>query len=155
MVLREDRIHWEVRAFLRGIGWNLLAGEYPGGSDNELRPFYIRDPTVARDNSPSPRQHSLDTYEIDLVAQKEDIILLIEMKPIYSKKDQDKLVRIIDERRSHLDTALKDQLGINPQSVKKIIPALGFSEHSKFSRENRFVYLLVSDDYAITWMDEA
>ena len=41
-------------AVVRDGGWRLIAGQYPGGSDDELPALNIVDPTVARDNSPIP-----------------------------------------------------------------------------------------------------
>ena len=65
----------------------MIAGEYPNGSDDELNVLSISDPTVARDNSPDPRRHSFGEIIPDLIAYKDDVILIIEAKPNYSVDD--------------------------------------------------------------------
>ncbi len=75
--IRQDLVHYSVREFLRSKGWQLIAGQYPNGSDNELPPLNVLDPNLARDNSPDPRRHSKNKYVPDLVACKQKLMRLI------------------------------------------------------------------------------
>lgn len=56
--MTESFVHVAMREYLKKEGWTLVAGEYPGGSDDELYVLSIMDPSVACDNSPDPRRHS-------------------------------------------------------------------------------------------------
>jgi hypothetical protein len=102
----EAFVHRAVRRYLGAAGWTLLAGQWPGGSDDSLHVLYIVDPTLARDDSPDPRRHSLDKFVPDLVAIKDGVLMIVEAKPRYAASDYDKLGRLLGERRIDLDTAL-------------------------------------------------
>ena len=96
-----------MRAFLKGQGWLLVAGEYPGGSDHELYQLNVVDRVVARDNSPDPRRHSSGELTPDLVALRNRTLFIGEAKPRYDDLDRDKLVRLLTERQSDLIAALE------------------------------------------------
>jgi hypothetical protein len=85
----------------------LLAGEYPGGSDHELYPLNVTDPTVARDNSPDPRRHSTGELIPDIVALKGRALLLGEAKVHYSDADRVKLETLTGDRVGDLEAALE------------------------------------------------
>jgi hypothetical protein len=103
----EAFVHRAVRRHLVADGWTLVAGQWPGGTDDALHILYIVDPTVARDLSPDPRRHSLDKFVPDVVALKDGTLLIVEAKPAYSQMDYDKLQRLLSERRDDLYTALR------------------------------------------------
>ena len=103
----EGHIHLYMRTFLKGQGWQLIAGEYPGGSDHELYPLNVVDPTVARDDSPDPRRHSLGELIPDIVALQGRNLLIGEAKPRYDDGDRAKLNRLLTDRRSNLLTTLR------------------------------------------------
>jgi len=103
----EAFVHRAVRRYLVADGWTLVAGQWPGGTDDALHILYIVDPTVARDLSPDPRRHSLDKFVPDVVALKDGMLLIVEAKPGYSQIDYDKLQRLLSERRDDLYTALR------------------------------------------------
>jgi hypothetical protein len=88
-----------MREYLKSEGWILVAGEYPGGSDHELYPLNVVDPSVARDNSPDPRRHSLREIIPDLVALRGRDLFIGEAKVGYSEKDRDKLDDLVNTRR--------------------------------------------------------
>ena len=48
--MTETFIHIAMRKYLKKEGWTLVAGEYPGGSDDELFVLSIMHPIVAKDN---------------------------------------------------------------------------------------------------------
>ena len=56
------------------------------------------DPYFARDQSPDHRRHSLNKLVPDLIAYRDNEFLIIEMKPRYSKADEDKLLELLSGR---------------------------------------------------------
>ena len=102
----EGHIHLYMRAFLKGQGWQLIAGEYPRGSDHDLYPLNVVDPTVARDDSPAPRRHSLGELIPDIVALRGRSLLIGEAKLRHDDGDRAKLDYLLTERRSDLLAAL-------------------------------------------------
>jgi len=102
----EGHIHLAMRRVLVDQGWLLVAGEFPGGSDHELYPLNVVDPTVARDGSPDPRRHSLGELIPDLVALRGRELFIGEAKTQYSEADRVKLERLVTERRLDLIRAL-------------------------------------------------
>ncbi len=131
MGLSETGIHIAARRLLKGEGWQLIAGQYPGGSDDECSPLYILDPTVARDNSPDPRRHSSNKQVPDIVALRGQAIMIVEAKPNYSPEDRAKLMDLVMTRRADLRSALSERLtrlGLSPPSALQPIPCLAFRE---------------------------
>lgn len=103
----EGHVHIYMRAYLRGRGWQLVAGEYPGGSDHHLYPLNVVDPVVARDDSPDPRRHSQGELIPDLVALRNRDLFIGEAKLRYDDDDRAKLEALLNERRDHLLSALR------------------------------------------------
>lgn len=134
MGMREGQIHRAMRRILRHKGWQLIAGEYPGGTDHELAPLNVTDPRVARDFSPAPRQHSLGELIPDLVALSGRLLLIGEAKPRYDASDEQKLRYLIEDRRVHLTAALaafaKDRQcpELLPIESLEFVPCLIFPE---------------------------
>ena len=87
-----------MRQVLKGLGWSLIAGEYPGGSNHELYPLNVVDPVVARDRSPDPRRHSFGELIPDLVALLGRELLIGEAKVKYDDGDRQKLEELIGEK---------------------------------------------------------
>nr|ABC75874.1 R1.BtsI [Parageobacillus thermoglucosidasius] len=151
MKITEGIVHVAMRHFLKSNGWKLIAGQYPGGSDDELTALNIVDPVVARDNSPDPRRHSLGKIVPDLIAYKNDDLLVIEAKPKYSQDDRDKLLYLLSERKHDFYAALekfateRNHPELLPVSKLNIIPGLAFSaSENKFKKDPGFVYIRVS-----------
>jgi hypothetical protein len=152
----EAFVHRAVRRYLRQTGWRLVAGQWPGGTDDELHVLYIVYPTVARDFSPNPRRHSLDKFVPDVVALKDTILLLIEAKPGYSQTDADKLELLLGERREDLYSALRTfgrERGfpalVEPERLS-IRPALAFGPGAEYPRRpDPWVMLLVDRGGAV------
>ena len=92
----ETFVHVAIRNYLKLQGWSLLAGQYPGGSDDELHVFNVFDPLLAKDESPDHRRHSFGKLVPDLIAFKDDTLLIIEAKPEYSASDKDCLLYTSD-----------------------------------------------------------
>ena len=125
----EGFVHIWMRKALRNAGFTLIAGEYPGGSDHELYPLCVTDPTVARDLSPDPRRHSAGELIPDIVALRERTLVLGEAKVDYNEADRAKLETLIGPRRDDLLNALQ-----------------------KFARERRVDILLPIEDLKLAPM---
>ena len=128
----EAFVHRAIRRYLKANGWTLVAGQWPGGTNNHLHTLYIVDPTIAKDSSPDPRRHSLDKFVPDVVALKNSVLLIIEAKTSYSHDDFAKLQRLLLERREDLYAALRTfgrersfTLLLEPELLS-IRPALAF-----------------------------
>lgn len=159
--MTEGHIHIIVRRELKKLGWRLIAGQYPGGSDDELHSLSIVDPIVARDDSPDPRRHSENKLIPDLIALKNNSLLIIEMKPDYSESDRNKLNELINERLDNLFDALrKFALERNFQCISQpetlnIIPTLAFSSKSNYCHDLSFLYILVDSLKSIRFVNES
>lgn len=103
----EGHVHVAMRRYLTNQGWQLVAGEFPGGSDHELYPLNVVDPAVARDQSPDPRRHSLGELIPDLIALQDTKLFIGEAKVRYDEGDRAKLALLLSERKSHLLAALR------------------------------------------------
>lgn len=130
--MRESFIHVVMRQYLKDIGWTLVAGEYPGGTDDELYVLSIVNPEVARDNSPDPRRHSEGEIIPDLFAYKDNVMLIIEAKPKYSLSDKNKLKELIYTKQSLLKDAVikfcKERRILNNVNLTSVqyLPVLAF-----------------------------
>lgn len=107
MKITESFVHVAMREYLKQTDWLLIAGEYPNGSDDELNVLSISDPSVARDNSPDPRRHSAGEIIPDLIAYKNNVIIIIEAKPSYSFHDREKLHNLLANEKDRLINSLK------------------------------------------------
>ncbi|BDH62879.1 hypothetical protein MTP04_30090 [Lysinibacillus sp. PLM2] len=152
MKLTEGHIHVSMRRFLKNNDWKLIAGEYPGGSDDELYALNVVNPKVARDNSPDPRRHSKDEMIPDLIAYKDGILLIIEAKPGYSDDDRDKLIDLLTTRLDDFYSALeifiaeRNITGLPSLSSLKLAPCLAFSATTrKFLHDEGFYHIRVKD----------
>lgn len=154
-LLREDVIHFHMREGLRAEGWTLVAGQYPNGSDDELRALNVVDPTVARDRSPRPRHHSKDKLVPDLVAHKQGLLLVVEAKPDYDLGDEAKLIRMSADRRADFDDALAPLLieaGIlTPATDLIFIPALAFTRGITYISQPGFAYIEIDGAGLMTY----
>ena len=157
--MTESFVHVAMREYLKKEGWTLVAGEYPGGSDDELYVLSIMDPEVARDNSPDPRRHSEGEVIPDLFAYKDETMLVIEAKPKYSLEDKEKLRGLLTNKYDLLCESLKKfsyerrvLSGIDFRAIN-YVPVLAFgNENDKiYQEESGFAHLYVKalDDVKI------
>lgn len=150
MELREDVIHYYMRRGLRELGWILVAGQFPNGSDDELRALQVVDPSVARDRSPRPRQHALDKLVPDLVAYKSGTLLVIEAKPTPDLDDEIKLKRLLSERCLDFYEAVRPMLveaGITDDVTRmRLVPALAFTAGTASTFSPNLAYIEVGSD---------
>lgn len=151
--MTESYVHVAMRQYLKKNGWILVAGEYPGGSDDELYVLSITDPMVARDNSPDPRRHSEGEIIPDLLAYKAGVILIIEAKPKYSVEDKEKLRNLLKNKKNLLFSSLSKFCternilpGIDLNQIE-YIPVLAFGNENdmEYSEEKGFAHLYVKN----------
>lgn len=150
MKLTESHIHVAMRRHLKKDGWKLVAGQYPGGSDDELYCLNITDPRLAKDGSPDPRRHSLNKIVPDLLAVKDNTLIIVEAKPNYSEDDFEKLQDLLGNRRVDLFSSLikfsndRAYPEISSPGSLKIVPCLAFGYSKKqFRRDESFAYIIV------------
>lgn len=149
--MNESYVHVAMRQFLKREGWTLVAGEYPGGSDDELYVLSIMDPGVARDNSPDPRRHSEGEIIPDLFAYKDGKMLVIEAKPKYSVADREKLKMLFLTKKDFMIAAIRKFCGehsiLKGVSFERLeyIPTLAFGNESykSYAEEPGFAHIYV------------
>ncbi|MEG9863020.1 MAG: hypothetical protein V6Z81_11135 [Parvularculales bacterium] len=158
LLQREDAVHVSIRKHLKKNGWILIAGEYPNGSDDELHSLKVMDSLFSKDHNLDHRRHSFNKLIPDLIAYKEGIFLIIEIKTRYNKQDEEKLKILFSSRIQDLRKCLKDFLKryMPEQNIdvftSQLIPTMGFSK-GDFQLESGFVYLKVDslDSIDIIW----
>lgn len=149
--LTEGSIHLAIRRHLHDDGWLLIAGQFPGGSDDDLPTLYIVDPAMARDNSPDPRRHSEGKLVPDVVALRGRTLLILEAKPRYSAEDRAKLISLLEERSADLLAALRefaDRRGcaqLLPVETLKLVPAQAFAATARAPADEQVAHFLVED----------
>ena len=149
--MTETFVHIAMRKYLKKEGWTLVAGEYPGGSDDELFVLSIMDPTVAKDNSPDPRRHSEGEIIPDLFAYKNGLMLVIEAKPKYDVGDREKLKDLFINKIGLMQKALRKFCGDHhllrevDLSNLTYIPVLAFGneQYKVFPEETGFAHIYV------------
>lgn len=144
----ETFVHVAMRTFLKQRGWLLIAGQYPGGSDDELHVFNVFDPALARDESPDHRRHSFGKLVPDLIAYKNNRLIIVEAKPEYSTADKEKLNYLLSERRTDFLDGIERYIRergfyITSPRELEIIPALAFLAESS-APDDGFAYLKVT-----------
>jgi len=133
----EGWVHLSMRGALRNAGFDLIAGEFPGGSDHELYPLNVTDPALARDGSPDPRRHSSGELIPDIVALKGRTLIVGEAKVHFDVPDRDKLMYLLTERKDHFKLAIEKfaterrRKDLMPVDTLHIIPVLIFTDVRK------------------------
>ena len=151
--MKESYVHVAMRQFLKRQGWVLVAGEYPGGSDDELYVLSIMDPNLAKDNSPDPRRHSEGEIIPDLFAYKDGIMLVIEAKPKYSISDKEKLQYLFNTKMDLMINSLnkfcKEHGILRGVDCSRIqyVPTLAFGNetYANYDEEEGFAHIYVKD----------
>lgn len=138
--LREDFIFLSIKSYLRSHGWNLLGGEPPDGTSDDLIRIYIRAEGI-RD-----RLHSLGAVKIDLMSVKDGVLLLTEVKPRFSMTDKLKLDLIAGPRKMDLFRALYERCKIEPDRITLIVKSLGFTASSTAKVFPDYVFFCVHSD---------
>lgn len=149
----EGRVHLAMRKGLRNVGFTLVAGEYPGGSDHELYPLNITNPIVARDNSPDPRRHSAGELIPDIVALKGRFLVIGEAKVHYNLPDREKLSYLLGARLEDLVLALtkfaedRRRPDLLPTSSLTLLPTLIFTnQRAGPTPADGFSHMIIQQD---------
>lgn len=123
-----------------------MGGEPPDGTSDEMPRIPIRDRTS------SGRLHSKNTLKIDIMAFRDGILLLIELKSAYDNSDKVKLVTVTTSRKNDLLSAIEERTSIKRHQITQICKCLGFSKASEFPILDDFVIFQVSktEDVTIT-----
>lgn len=126
--------------FLKENDWTIIGGEPPDGTSDLM-------PRIAiRDNSVSGRSHSKNTQKVDIMAFKNNTLLLVELKPSFDKSDKRKLDLLTTKRRNDLLDAIEERTSIKRHNISQIYKGLGFSVGSKFVQPEDYVIFLVSKE---------
>ena len=96
MRFSETQVYLRVKKFLADSNWSVVAGQPPSGSDH-LPVIEIKDPLIRS-------KGSLGSFKPDMLAWRENILLIVELKSMFTLSDVDKLNTILDseERKSEL-----------------------------------------------------
>ena len=88
MALSETTVYLKVKKHLKTSGWSVLAGQPPSGTDH-LPVIEIKDDLKSGNGSKG-------SFKPDLVAWKDDILVFIELKPIFNPIDQAKVENVLN-----------------------------------------------------------
>jgi hypothetical protein len=88
--LNETLVFLSVKQYLISEGWMLIGGQPPSGTDN-LPVIEIRDPTFKGKGSKG-------SYKPDLIAIQGSNLMIIELKPNFSKLDRVKVNQVLNSR---------------------------------------------------------
>lgn len=86
-MLSETSVYLKVKRHLKNNGWSLLAGQPPSGTDH-LPVIEIKDEVESGNGSKG-------SFKPDLVAWKNDVLVFIELKPIFNAPDQVKVENVL------------------------------------------------------------
>jgi hypothetical protein len=87
----ESEIYVYSKRYLRGLGWKLVGGEPPGGS-NGLPRVEAKHPEVEVKGSRGSKK-------VDIIAYRDGYLLLLELKSTFDYSDVEKLDELVSERR--------------------------------------------------------
>ncbi|MHA1812698.1 MAG: hypothetical protein ACTSYX_04600 [Candidatus Thorarchaeota archaeon] len=148
----EQEIYVSMKEFLERLGWDVLGGEPPDGT-NVIPRIEIKDPYYRGKGSRGSKK-------IDLISHKAGFLLLTELKSIYDAGDVEKLNRIVaDQRwRESLVEALQekrafDRLGIDYEresythSSRRLVKSVGHLGPSRAPKD--FITFLVQSRHDI------
>lgn len=88
MTLTETAVYLKVKKHLKTTGWSLLAGQPPSGTDH-LPVIEIKDDFTSGNGSKG-------SFKPDLVAWKNDVLVFIELKPMFNAPDQVKVENVLN-----------------------------------------------------------
>lgn len=137
----ESKIYFYIKKYLRLTGWVLLGGEPPDGS-NELKRIEIRDPEHLDKGSKG-------ALKIDLIASRDRILLLIEIKPEFDYSDVDKLNYIVNERKQDLFAALLERCHLQKENFDYVIKCLGLNKFKKEQLPSDYLLIHLKDSLKV------
>jgi hypothetical protein len=135
-MLNENEVYQLLKPYVENLGWIVLGGEPPGGTDH-IPVIELKDPANLSGGSKGSKK-------IDLVFFRDNNFLLLELKEIFAQSDVDKLDDIVssDVWRKSFFNAIRDKsihlrhnipLTENNESQYHLIKALGFNKKDGLS----------------------
>jgi len=126
----EATVYISIKRYLKVAGWHLIGGQPPSGTDSL--------PVIEIKSNFGSQRGSRDSMKPDLLAVQRDELLVLELKPKYSRTDHIKLQSLLDSpgRIEALWEALRernirDENGdvlFTRKSKMKLIVGLGHTE---------------------------
>jgi hypothetical protein len=126
--LNETQVYISVRNYLLENNWQVLGGQPPSGTDY-LPVIEIRDPT-------HKGKGSKGSYKPDFIAWHEWNLVIIELKPLFSQSDREKINGVLsspERTRSLWESLIQRNITIGKlgkisevQSDSKLVGGLGY-----------------------------
>lgn len=127
----ENQIYEILKSYVQSLGWIVLGGEPPGGTDHI--------PVIQLKNPHMTQKGIIGSKKIDLVFLKNNYFLLLELKEDYAFSDVEKLDEITssNEWKQSFFRALREKsihrkhgIALEPEDESKycLIKALGFNK---------------------------
>lgn len=121
-------VYTRLKYYLNARGWRILCGSPPGGTNSSFRKCVLPKEDLAKTTKGS-------RDEVDLIADRDKVILLLECKPrlseslsrlnILSETDYEKLKRILCTfTPSQLAAVLEQALGLSIPAESSVAPVL-------------------------------
>lgn len=142
----ESIVYSHMKSFLGSVGWRVIAGEPPIGTDHMFPIFEMHDPDYRG-------RGSTGSKKIDLLAYKNPYFLLIELKDMFEQSDVDKLDSIVGDVRwrESFSDALKSKsildaneidvdLSKYVESPDLLIKGIGYGGSREFQRDDYVVF---------------
>jgi len=142
-MLNENEIYQLLKPYVKNLGWTVLGGEPPGGTDH-IPVIELKDPTNISGGSKGSKK-------IDLVFFKDNNFLLLELKEIFSQSDVNKLDDIVssDMWRKSFFNAIREKsihlrhnisLTDKNESQYNLVKALGFNKKEGLSLSDYILF---------------
>jgi len=139
----ENEIYQLLKPYVEELGWVVLGGEPPGGTDH-IPVIELKDPTNLDGSSKGSKK-------IDLVFFKNNNFLLLELKENFAQSDVDKLDDIVSSNiwRKSFFNAIRDKsihlrhnipLTEEDESQYHLIKSLGFNKKDNLSLSNYVIF---------------
>lgn len=139
--MKESKIYFYIKKYLRDTSWNILGGEPPDGS-NDVRRIEIRDPL-------NLFKGSKGSLKVDLIASKGPVLLLVEIKPEFDYSDVVKLNYIVNERQKDLFAALLERCHLQKENFDYVIKCLGLTKFKKEQLPNDYMLVHLKDSLKV------
>ena len=150
-MLNENEVYQLLKPYVQNLGWIVLGGEPPGGTDH-IPVIELKDPKNVSGSSKGSKK-------IDLVFFKNNNFLLLELKENFAKSDVDKLDNIVssDTWRKSFFNAIRDKsihlrhnisLTDKDESQYDLIKALGFNKKDDLALSD-YILFHVSENNSV------
>lgn len=153
-MLSEPEIYVYAKWFLNRCGWTLVGGEPPGGTD-ALPRIEAKDPNFSKKGSRGSKK-------VDLIAHRDDHLLLLELKPTFHKSDVAKLDELVGSQRwrralweACVERNALQRAGISGRDMRggivsgeALVKGIGLGEYHEVPDE--YALVIVKDEQDVT-----